>query len=173
MWEITYCVIDLWCLRQNHFLCRSRSYHRGIGVLGRSALSIERGQPVGVEVRSCQVILRSRASAPLHRPGRWGNTTVAPSWYCNNLSFTEGLFLVAPHWATRAWTWESAKDIYRPRHHHHLLPAACCLSDIRYCAEPWVKITVKWIRKWSALNLQRTWESVSYFHWGLKWQEEG
>ena len=107
-------------------LCRSRSYHRGIGVLGRSALSIERGQPVGVEVRSCQVILRSRASAPLHRPGRWGNTTVAPSWYCNNLSFTEGLFLVAPHWATRAWTWESAKDIYRPRHHHHLLPAACC-----------------------------------------------
>ena len=132
MWEITYCVIDLWCLRQNHFLCRSRSYHRGIGVLGRSALSIERGQPVGVEVRSCQVILRSRASAHRTGPSGWSNTSVALALVLQQLvlqwrSFP-GCTTLSNKGMNLRW---STKDIYRPRHHLlPVLPAACLTFDI-------------------------------------------
>ena len=87
---------------------------------------------MGVEVRSCQVILRSRASAHRTGPSGWSNTSVALALVLQQLvlqwrSFP-GCTTLSNKGMNLRW---STKDIYRPRHHLlPVLPAACLTFDI-------------------------------------------
>ena len=156
MRQITHCVNCKPISLRHHFLCRSRS--RSCALCRLRARST-RGRWSEVRSRdfrghiTCSAALRAHARVSASR---------------NN----EATLGVAKRPSLKVFSWlhhveQQGHELENPKDIVRAAPPTLYLSMI-WLYEPWVKITVKWIRKNS-----RTWESVSYFWWGLKLPKEG